>query len=219
VGVHRADRSLVLRGEQRFGAMHVVAVDEAGVPLPNYGVRLHCLDRPLEQSHERMVPPPGGLRVDLPAGRWHVDVWLGKEVVYDWFLQMYARGRHEEDVVIAPGETKELRVVAPPAGMVAFALDSDTLPPEGVWPGLQIVDQATGAAVAVIAHRDFMPGKPRVDRPHQPLCDALLIAQQAFAPGPHAFVVSARGYRSERCEVEVAADKLTRCRLRLIRQN
>src|SRR5262249_17744247 len=82
-GVYRAERTLVLQPETRFGSLHLVVVDERGEALSNYGAILHGLDRDLDYNNSRMVPPKSGMTWELPAGHWHLKVLLGKEVIYE----------------------------------------------------------------------------------------------------------------------------------------
>lgn len=211
-GVYRAERTLVLRPETRFGSLHLVVVDEHDQPLPRYGAYLRCLDRDLENNDARMIPPAGGRKWELPAGRWHIRVLLGKEVIYAPALQAHARGFHEEEVMVEHDRTTELKIVAKPAGLVSFRLRSESRPEGGRWRDLKIRVEPGVTELPFLGHGE---DRRYVDTR---VYGSLFVGKQAFAPGVHAFVITADGYHPARCEIEVAADELTRADVELFRQ-
>lgn len=203
-GLHRATCRIELRVETRFGKLHLVVVDEHGAPLP-HGATLKSLERDLQHDNRRMLPPPEGVTWDLPAGRWQLHVLLGKEVAFHNFADSYVRGSHDELVTIETGRTHQVKVIAAPAGQVAFRLHS-TKPPTDVasgWKGLRI--EAAGRAVEVLQY-DHEPGMPR--SPAGRALPVMFVTKQALPPGRHLFSISADGYQPVRCEATVVADQL-----------
>jgi hypothetical protein len=141
----------------------------------------------------------------LPAGRWQLHVLLGKEVAFHNFADSYVRGSHDELVTIETGRTHQVKVIAAPAGQVAFRLHS-TKPPTDVasgWKGLRI--EAAGRAVEVLQY-DHEPGMPR--SPAGRALPVMFVTKQALPPGRHLFSISADGYQPVRCEATVVADQL-----------
>lgn len=207
-GLHRTTCRIELRAETRFGKLHLVVVDEHGAPLP-HGATLKSLDRDLQHDNSRMRPPPEGVTWDLPAGRWQLHVLLGKEVAFHNLADSYVRGSHDEVVTIETGRTHQVKVIAAPAGQVAFRLHS-TQPPTDVargWQGLRI--EAAGRAVDVLQY-DHEPGMPRWPRsPDGPALPVMFVTKQALPPGRHLFSITADGYQPVRCEATVVADQLT----------
>jgi hypothetical protein len=206
-GLHRTTRTLDLEAEARFGKLHLVVVDEKGKPI-NHGVRLKAVERDLEHNDDRMVAPPGGRIWELPAGPWQLHVLLGKEVAYSPFAESYVRGFHQETVTIEDGRTTEVKVVAEPAGQVAFRLHSTTMP-KTAWRNLRI--ETAGREVPVLAY-DYEPGMPGARVGGLPV---LFTTKQALPPGRHAFLVQADGYEPATCEVDVVVDKLTSVRVEM----
>jgi RNA polymerase sigma-70 factor (ECF subfamily) len=199
-GVHRATRTLELRAETRFGRLHVVAVDEHGAPLQNWGATLRAVDRDLQQNDSRMVAPPGGRTWDLPAGAWDLHVLLGREAMYSPELDSYVRGYHDQRVTVEDGRTTEVKVVAEPAGQIAFR---PALPPAGRGKRARI--QEGGRDVEITAlYRDVRKSS-EYSTDGTPV---LYVTRQALAPGPHAFVVLVEGCQSATVRVDVVADRL-----------
>ncbi len=212
VGVYRSVRQLPLVAEDRYGSLHLVVVDENGDPLSNYGAVLRCLDRELEHNDRRMVPPDGGRKWQLIAGRWSLDVLLGREVLYAPRLDSYARGLHQQEIVIEQGQELALRIVAEPKGQIALRLRAATLPASGNWDGLRIETAPAGEAVAFVGHdhRQAWSSRPT------PRCDDLVVLEGAWVPGRHEFIVRVDGYRPVRCSVEAKVDELVRVGVELV---
>ena len=201
-GVWRAERSFVLRPETQFGALHLDVVDEAGEPYRTFGYVLKGRDRDLERHLRLNLPPPDGMVRDLPACRWQLTVYLGEPLRYGyWGDGPAARGSDEREILIEDGRTSEVRIVASARGRVAFQMNSDV--PAASLQDLHIRSETDGQEVAVdpIVPMDMLVGG--VEQV------PVLFARRAFAPGRHAFVITAKGHLPARCEVEVLADKAT----------
>ena len=206
-GVYRATCRVDVRLETRFGKLHMCAVDENGKPI-NFGPILKALDRQLYVTNRRSVMPPEGLTWDLAAGRWHVETVLGEEVAYLQDEGGYARGFQEHDVMIEDGKTTELKLVAAPAGLVAFDVTSNKAVIES-WRKLRV--EEAGRELAVLA-RD--PNDPRFGI-REGMQITRFITKQAFAPGRHSFLLQADGYQAATCEVDVVADQLAHVRVEM----
>jgi hypothetical protein len=205
-GAYRATCRLDLRVETHFGKLHIRAVDENGAPI-NFGPVLKALDRELQVNGRRFIKPPEGWTWDLPAGRWHVEAVLGKEVTYLQDQGGYARGFQDHDVTVEDGRTTELKLVAPPAGLVALEVVANKAALAS-WRTLRI--EEAGREVAVIP-RD--PNDPRPTREGAEIM--LFVSKQALAPGRHSFVLHADGYQPATCGVDVLADQLSRVHVEL----
>lgn len=208
-GVYRATCRMVVRVESSFGKLHIVAVDEQGQPI-RFGAALKAVDRLLEHNNRRMISPPEGWTWDLPAGKWNVRTVLGKEVIYLRTDEGYARGFQDDVVTVASGKTTELKVVAKPAGLVAFRLHSKKMP-KSAWAGLRI--ERDGRAVDLHAH-DREPFRLRTPKTSD--LPVMFVTRQAVPPGKQRFLVRADGYQVAVCDVDVAADKLTSVRVELL---
>jgi hypothetical protein len=198
-GVYRATCRVDVRLETRFGKLHICAVDENGAPI-QFGPYLKALDRELQINHRRNIKPPEGMTWDLPAGRWHVASVLGKEVTYLQDEGGYARGFQEHVVTIEDGKTTELKLVAPPAGLVAFEVTSNKAAIES-WRNLRV--EEAGRDVTVLPRDPYDPIPTRMGAQI-----TQFITKQAFAPGRHSFLLQADGYQAATCEVDVVADQL-----------
>src|SRR5262249_26717443 len=219
-GVYRAERTMVLRPETRFGSLHLVVVDEEGRPLPGrdaggrlmWETNLCCAERDQERSGRRQFPPDDGMYRDLPAGRWRLSVYVG--VQFDW-LDAYPRGIHERDVVIEDARTTEVQVVAKAAGLAGFRLRPDREPPGGRGEEGGDVKVQSGPDGDDVPFHVYDP-----ERPHSIVVapGVTLIGKPSFPPGRRAFLVTAKGYQPVRCEVEIAADKLVEVDVELVRQ-
>ena len=209
VGVYRATCRLVVQPETRFGKLHIVAVDEHGDPI-RFGAGLKALGRDLQHNDRRMISPPEGWTWDLPAGQWQVRTVLGKELLFITTNEGFARGYQDDVVTIVSGKTSNLKVVAKPAGLVAFHLRSTQLP-KVAWRGLRI--ESLGREIAVHAHGNEPWRKAVGKNSHLP---RLLLTKQALPPGRHQFYVQADGYEPAVCEAEVVADKLSKVHVDLI---
>ena len=210
-GVYRATCRLMVRVESSFGKLHIVAVDEQGEPI-RFGAALKAVDRILEHNNRRMISPPEGVTWDLPAGKWNVRTLLGKEVIYLKTDEGYARGFQDDVVTIASGETTELKVVAKPAGLVAFHLHSKKLP-KSSWAGLRI--ELDSRAIDVHAHAHD-GDRYMVRSPKSSDLPVMFVTRQAVPPGKQRFLVHAEGYQVAVCDVDVAADKLNTARVELL---
>jgi hypothetical protein len=199
-GVYRATCRVDVRLEARFGKLHIRAVDENGAAI-GFGAQLKALDRELQENAMGWVMPPEGHTWDLPAGRWRVDAALGKQVAWLHSEGGYARGFQEHVVTIEDGRTTELKLVAPPAGLVAFEVTSNKAAIEP-WHKLRV--EEAGRELAVFA-RD--PNDPRYGI-REGMQITRFITKQAFAPGRHSFLLQADGYQAATCEVDVVADQL-----------
>ncbi len=199
-GLHRAERTLQLRPETRFGALRLVVVDESGTPLSDYGYTLRCADRELERH--AMMPPPDGLLHDLPAGRWNLTLRLGAQLHYGWWGNgPGARGSASVDCEVVDGETVQVPVVAPVRGRVALRIRSESGggPPLAI--GIRTEADGETQGFDLTARLEAMANGSLEDRVH--------LLRTAFPPGEHAFVVTAEGYVASRCVVEVVADRAT----------
>jgi hypothetical protein len=136
-----------------------------------------------------------------------VEAVLGKEVTYLQDQGGYARGFQEHVVTVEDGRTTELKLVAPPAGLVAFEVFANEAAVAS-WRTLRV--EEAGREVAVIP-RD--PGDPRPTREGAQI--TMFVSKQALVPARHSFVLQAEGYQPATCEVDVVADKLTRVRVEL----
>ncbi|HEU4419162.1 MAG TPA: hypothetical protein VFT55_09505, partial [Planctomycetota bacterium] len=201
-GVYRATCRVDVRLESRFGKLHICAVDENGKPI-QFGPYMKAMDRELQINERRIITPPEGRTWDLPAGRWHVESVLGKEVVYLQDEGGYARGFQEHVVTIEDGKTTELKLTALPAGLVAFDVRMNNSPIAYWWHTLRV--QEAGRDVTVL------PRDPNDPRPgiREGMKMTRFITKQAFAPGRHSFLLQADGYQAATCEVDVVVDKLT----------
>jgi RNA polymerase sigma-70 factor (ECF subfamily) len=205
-GVYRATCRVEVRVETRFGKLHICAVDENGAPI-NFGPIMKSLDRELQVNDRRVIMPPEGRTWDLPAGRWHVETVLGKEVTYLQDEGGYARGFQDHDVTVEDGRTTELKLVAAPAGLVAFDVHANDAPIPS-WRTLRV--EAAGREFAVLP-RD--PSHPVPTRAGAQITE--FIGKQALPPGKHTFLVQADGYQPATCEVDVVADQLATVRVEL----
>lgn len=199
-GLHRAERTLQLRPETRFGALRLVVVDDAGEPLSSYGYTLRCADREIERRS--MMPPADGLLGDLPAGRWTLTLRLGEQLHYGWWGNgPGARGSASVDCEVVDGEVVEVPVVAPPMGRVVLRIQvgSGESPPNTI----QIRNEADGSVQGfdLTARLEAMA--------RGTLADRVYLLRNAFPPGRHVFVVTADGYAASRCVVDVVADRAT----------
>ncbi len=201
-GVYRTTCRLVVQAQSQFGHLHIVAVDEHGEPI-RFGAALKAVDEDLQHNNKRMISPPEGWTWDLPVGQWQVRTLLGQELVYVDTEDGFARGYQDEVVTIEHGGTTELKVVAKPAGLVAFRLRSAVLPADA-WRGLRI--EAAGREVAVHTKR---PRPWLVDPKETSHLPELYLTKQALAPGMHRFYVQVDGYHSKVCEVDVVSDQLS----------
>lgn len=201
-GVHRATVRMVVEPEDRVGGLHVTAVDENGDDVP-FGVALRAVDRDLYHDYRRTIKPPEGLRLELPAGRWHVDAVLGRELVWLHGDGGFARGEQQHDVVIQPGRTTELRLVAPAAGQVRFHLDGETLEPD-TWRTLQFLHRGEAVEVLPIDRTDPRPATRHGAVVHD------VVTRFGLPPGRHTFVVRGEGLHDATCHVDVEADELAR---------
>jgi hypothetical protein len=208
-GVHRAERTLVLQPETRFGALHLEVVDERGAAFPHYGFKLRCLDRRIERNHERLVPPTDGMYRDIPAGRWRLTVGLGQEIPYppDW---PKVRGIEEQEIRIEADRTTKVSIVTRPRGRVAFRVHGEATSGRD----LRIRAVAGGAEVPFDTH---LPGPFAVHRPGS-FEGLLLMSRHGFEPGTHWFEITGSGYRPCRCSAEVAADRINEIDVELVRQ-
>ncbi|HEX6813020.1 MAG TPA: RNA polymerase sigma factor [Planctomycetota bacterium] len=204
-GVYHATCRLDVRTETRFGKLHMCAVDENGAPI-NCGAYLKALDREQQIDDRRCITPPEGLTWDLPAGRWHVQAVLGKEVTYLHGDGGFARGFQEHVVTVEHGRTTQLKLVAAPAGLVAFDVHANDRAIAS-WRTLRV--EEAGRALTVL-QRD--PNNPR---PGIPDAATRFVAKQALAPGQHSFLLQADGYQPATCNVDVVADKLTYVRVEM----
>lgn len=203
-GVCRAERSFVLRPETRFGDLHLAVVDEQGEPYRDFGYQLQCIGRDL-QRNGRLRPSADGMERELPAGRWLLTVYLGKVLRYGiWDACPRARGIDEQEIGIDDSRTTEVKIVAKALGRVGFRLQSDV--PFGELKELHIRSEADGQEIAV----------------EMLLCDGekkpVLLARRAFAPGRHAFAITAKDHLPVRCEAEVVVDKATEIEVEMQRQ-
>jgi RNA polymerase sigma factor (sigma-70 family) len=206
-GMHRATCRVDVRTEGRFGKLHICAVDENGKPI-DFGPYLKALDRQLHVNDRRTIKPPEGWTWDLPAGRWHVETVLGKEVCYLQDDGGYARGFQEHVVTVEDGKTTELKLVAPPAGLVAFDVTSGGKQITS-WHKLRV--EAAGRPLDVLA-RD--PNDMRLGfRDSSQM--TRFVGKQAFSPGKHTFLLQADGYQPATCHVDVVADALTHVRVEM----
>jgi hypothetical protein len=205
-GVYHAMCRLDLRTETRFGKLHICAVDEKGAPV-DFGPVLKALDRELQVNGRRFIKPPEGYTWDLPAGRWHVEAVLGKEVTYLQDEGGYARGFQEHVVTVEDGRTTQLKLVAPPAGLVEFELLANG-EPVGSWRTLRV--EEAGREFAVLP-RD--PDDPRPTRAGARI--TRFVGRQALAPGRHSFLLRADGYQPATFEVDVVADRLNPVRVEM----
>jgi hypothetical protein len=206
-GAHRVIRTLDLRAETRFGKLHVVAVDENDAPLENWGAMLRAVDRDLSFNDSRMVAKPEGHTWELPAGAWNLHVLLGKEAMYAPQIDSGRRGFHDQRVAIEHGRTTEVKVVAKPAGQVAFRLQ---------WPAAvkrKPVRFETAGREVEMTWVDRDPhtiGVPTTDG-----TPVLYVTRQALPPGPHTFVVQVEGCEPAIVHVDVIADRLVDARAEL----
>lgn len=210
-GVYRATCRMVVRAESSFGKLHIVAVDEQGEPI-RFGAALKAVDRLLEHNNRRMIAPPEGRTWDLPVGKWNVRTVLGKEVIYLMTDEGYARGFQDHVVTIVSGKTTELKVVAKPAGLVAFRLHSKKMP-KSAWAGLRI--ELDGRVVDLLAH-DRDPFRSRTSKTSD--LPVMFVTRQAVPPGKQRFLVHADGYQVAVCDVDVVVDKLNTVRVELLTQ-
>lgn len=212
-GIHRVALDLRVEEEKRFGELRLVVVDEAGEPWPEFGFELKALDRELTRSHRRMVPQSSGecLVRDLPAGRWQLTTYLGREVVM-FPLPLRMRGQRSQELRVAAGATTEVRVVSRPAGIVCLDLWASPPPAGGVWQKLRISRGHGGAQLSGLA---FDPTSPRQD-PYTPRVGLRLVCADALPPGEQTLVVEAEGYRPTELRVDVKADRQVTARVELI---
>lgn len=200
-GVHRADRTLVLDPETRFGSLRLRVVDERGEPFRDFGYDLTALDRDCSRhAPVILVPPTDGMVRDLPAGRWHVSVHVGKALRYGrWGSGPTTRGDFECEVTIEHGRTTELEVATKPLGRVAFRVAVDG--PVHQLHHLSVSTFPDGQRVdfdLLQSMDDLLPGRTASE---------LLFARTAFAPGRHAFVVTAKDHEPVHCTADVKADR------------
>ena len=207
-GVYRATCRLVVQAQSEFGTLHIVAVDEHGEPI-RFGAALKAVVGDLQHNNKRMISPPEGKTWDLPPGQWQVRTVLGKELVYIDTNEGFARGYQDNVVTIEHGRTTQLKVVAKPAGLVAFRLRSTVLPKDA-WRGLRI--EAAGREVALHAKR-HRPWQFDAKNSHLP---ELFLTKQALAPGMHRFFVQVDGYHAKVCEVDVVSDQLSTVNVDLV---
>jgi RNA polymerase sigma-70 factor (ECF subfamily) len=210
-GVYRAERTIVLRPETRFGALHLVVVDEHGKPFAGrnqqgnlqYETDLRCAERGLQRTGRRQYPPDDGMFRDLPAGRWQLSVFLGIQLRFP--LDAYPRGIHEREVVIEDGRTTEVTIEAKAAGLAGFQLQSDTPPASGTWEDVKIraAPGDTDVGFEVYDRANPMWGI----KPLRP--GVTLIGKPSYPPGRHSFVITVKGYHPARCDVDVVADGMT----------
>lgn len=209
-GVHRATCRLELRPQSSFGKLHINAFDEHGQPI-HFGARLKSKERAQELSCRGYVMPPEGWTVEMPAGQWQMEVALGKEMTWQQSEGGYMRGLQEQVVTIEDGRTMEVKVVAQPAGLVAFRVFTAS-PPKSEW--LRVSVEAGGKPVDVWSHDrklrpsdrgDLDPGELRV----------MFVTKHALPPGKHTFLVQADGYQPATCHVDVVADALTHVRVEM----
>jgi RNA polymerase sigma factor (sigma-70 family) len=206
-GVYHATCRVVLREETRFGKLHVVAVDEHGAPV-QFGAALKALDRDVQHNELRSVMPPEGRTWDLPVGTWEVKVVLGKEVLYMQDQGGHARGFQQHTVVVEQGRTTELKVVARPAGLVAFRFPAESRL-ANAWRSLQV--EVDGRATEVLPHDPYDPIPTREGaRPR------LFVTKQALSRGTHTFLLQAEGCQPVMGSIDVVADQLTFVRVDLI---
>jgi hypothetical protein len=211
-GVYRATCRVALREETRFGKLHVLAVDENGAPL-RFGVGLKALDRDLARNDRQMLSPPEGWTWELPAGRWEVEVVLGKEVLQTYGDGVFARGFEQHVVAIEHGRTTELRVVAPPKGTVAFRLFAKA-PPDGMWQRLRM--ETAGRPIDVVAQPRHRGGPVSPFPLERGEFAVLFLTKQALPPGRHTFVLQGDGYEPATCTVDVVTDRLTTARVDML---
>ncbi len=205
-GVYRATCRVDVRLEDRFGKLHICAVDENGKPI-DFGPYLKALDRELQVNGRRFIKPPEGWTWDLPAGRWHVEAVLGKEVAYLHDDGGYARGFQEHVVTVEDGKTTELRLVAPPGGLVEFDVRANKAAITS-WRTLRV--EEAGRELAVLPRDSSHPLPTR-----QGARITTFVTKQALAPGKHSFLLLAEGYQPATCEVDVVADQLTTVRVEM----
>lgn len=207
-GMYRATCRLDVSTETHFGKLHIRAVDENGAPL-DFGPILKALDRQLQVNGRRFIKPPEGWTWDLPAGRWHVEAVLGKEVMYLQDEGGYARGFQDHDVTVEDGRTTELKLVAPPAGLVAFEVFANESAIAS-WRSLRVEE---GGREFALIPRDPSDPRPGTREGAQV---TMFVSKQALAPARHSFVLRADGYQPATCQVDVVADRLTRVRVELL---
>ncbi|MCB9869248.1 MAG: sigma-70 family RNA polymerase sigma factor [Planctomycetes bacterium] len=202
-GIHRVERTLVLREETRFGALDLSVVDEQGKPWRQFGFVLRCLDRELERNHRRLIPPADAvLNVrDLLAGRWQLTTYLGQELFFP--LEIHARGHLTQELVVEADTTTAVRVVARPAGVVRLLLHSATPPAGRVWSELRI---RIGQDGVDLPYRAYDRANP-LQSPSKPRYGVPLVCGTALTPGAHEIAIDAHGYRTARVRVTVAADR------------
>ena len=205
-GVYHATCVLPSRAQQSVGRLHVAAVDEAGSPVA-FGVLLKSLDTDVRHDHRRAVMPPEGWTWALPAGRWCVEAVLGEEVLYLHGDGGFARGQQEHVVTIERGRTTELKLVAPPAGLVAFQLDGARLGDR--WRSLRV--EHAGREIATVLHEPQGAGRPASHGSGW----TSFVGKQAFPPGRHVFLLQADGCLAVACTADVVADRLTSVRVEM----
>ena len=119
---------------------------------------------------------------------------------------LFVNGR----LAIEDGKTTELKLTAPPAGLVAFDVTSNKA---AIEPWHKLRFEEAGREVAVIARDPSEPGPGM----REGMQITRFITKQAFAPGRHSFLLQADGYQAATCEVEVVADQLTHVRVEMFK--
>lgn len=207
-GVSRSTCAMTLRAGPAFGRLHLVVTDEHGAAM-SHGARLQSIDSDLSVNDDRTVPPASGFAWQLPPGQWRLRVLLGAEAMVSPVPQSFVRGYHEEVVRIDSDRTTEVKVVAKPAGQVAFQLQA-TPPHAARWKGLRI--EEAGQAIELETHYRDPEQPPSSSGSPVPV---LFTTAQGLPPGPHTFVVQAEDFAPAVCRVEVVADKLVRTKVEL----
>jgi len=213
-GVYRVDLQLRLRAETHFGSLQVEVVDEQGRPFRPFNVVLQCLDKDAGRQSSSQSLDADHMLSDLPAGRWQLTVRAGAEVFFGGYC--YARGSHVREIQIGDQQTTKVRVEAPVAGLATFRLRSNPAPAPLNWGEFALRSEPGGVALPCFPCEPFTRAAGPVGKAVGE--DLLYIAEQAFPPGRHTFVVEAKGYQPARCEVEIVADRCVEAVVDLVRQ-
>ncbi|MCR9245841.1 MAG: sigma-70 family RNA polymerase sigma factor [bacterium] len=202
-GIYRVERSLVVRPAEQFGALRLLVESPTGEPIEEHGFELRHLERDLSRTHTLMIPPEDRTYRELPVGRWHLSVLLSRPMSQVFGYQTAGRGRHEREIVIQPGAITEVRVVAHPAGRIAFRMRSSKVPDGGTWGPIKVRGGPDNKPLELTLHADDQAVSP------WPIESTYYLAKSAFPPGKWGFEVLVNGYEPAFCEVEVEDARLS----------
>ncbi len=207
-GVYRAERTITLRPETRFGSLHLAVVDEQGDPYQEFDFDLRCLDRDIQRNNRRVIQPADGMYRELPAGRWRLTVNMGKDLPYPPYWPK-ARNVDERDIVIEDGRTTEVKIVTTPLGRVGFRLRTDVSVHQ--LAELCVRSEPAGGEIAFQLLGESSDDAVRSRAPQ-------LLTKHGLRSEKHWFVITAKGYQPAHCEAEVVADRAVTVEVELVRQ-